>query len=105
MILCMELTVMKRALSITYKLTNVSDSIAGFDLSLKITFDVAGNNPEKNNQGSGTGYGTMVYDRINSFPLKEETHYILKMDVEEKGISAKFEVKGNSSLAYIITKL
>lgn len=98
-------TVMKMVMSITYKLTNVSDSIAGFDLMMKITFDVAENDLEKNKRGSGSGYGTMVYDRINSFPVKEEMHYTMKMDIEEKGISIKVEVKSNSSNAYVITKL
>jgi hypothetical protein len=98
-------TVMKMVMSITYKLTNVTDSIAGFDLTMKINFDMQMDSVQAKSRGTGSGGGVMIYDRINSFPIKEDLNYIMEMLVENKGISIKVEATSKSSHNYTIRKI
>ena len=98
-------TIMKMVMSITYKLTNVTDSMAGFDLTMKINFDMQTDSVTSKSRGTGSGGGTLIYDRINSFPIKEDLHYSMEMLVENKGINVKVEATSKSSHNYTIRKI
>ena len=79
--------------------------MAGFDLTMKINFDMQTDSVTSKSRGSGSGGGIMIYDRINSFPIKEDLHYNMEMLVENKGINVKVEATSKSSPNYTIKKI
>ncbi|HEY5405610.1 MAG TPA: hypothetical protein VIJ92_00920, partial [Ginsengibacter sp.] len=92
-------------MSVVYKLKTVTDSIAGFDLTMKMNFDIGMDSVARKQRGNGSGSGTMIYDRINSFPIKDEMHYTMQMAIESKGIKIQVEMTSNALHTYTITKL
>ena len=96
---------MKMIISITYKLNSVTDSIAGFDLNMKIILDASMASMGNSIHGTGTGNGIMFYDRVNHFPLKEDLRYKMQASFETHGVNIIVDVISNSSYNYIITKI
>jgi hypothetical protein len=96
--------IFKGVISIIYKLKNVTDSLANFDLIMKINFDIDMDKVSVKS-ATGSGSGTLVYDRVNEFPVKEDINYTMLMAAgnDEKTIEVK--INSNSSHNYIITKL
>lgn len=93
---------LKAVVSVIYKLTGITDSVANFDLVMKAKFDTENASLQK---GEGDGSGTLVYDRINEFPIKEILDYTMQMNVGTGEKSIKVEIDSNSSHNYVISNL
>ncbi len=85
-----------------YKLVNLNDSLANFDIAMKFTMDMNADN--SNASGSGEGNGTMVYDRVNQFPVKNETSLNMDLKMDKNPISIEVVLQSTSINETIISK-
>jgi hypothetical protein len=95
---------MKAEILITYRLMTVTDSLANFNMLMKVNFDFNMSGVTvKSAYGSGTG--NLIYDRINDYPLKETIDYNIKMATEKNGITINVSLDSHSLHSYVITKI
>ena len=94
----------KANIIITYRLMTVTDSIANFNMLMKINFDFNMSGVTvKSADGSGTG--NLIYDRTNDYPLKETIDYNMKMAAEKNGVTINVNLDSHSLHSYVITKI
>jgi hypothetical protein len=86
-------------ISITYKLKDYSDSLANFDLSVKMNMNTGQDFPAV---GSGEGSGVMIYDRRSSYPLEHKMNYTMDMTADSKGLKVHVVLKSESENEYRI---
>ena len=96
-------TVMKMNISIDYILKAVTDSIASFDLVMTADFNAYFGT--KNAKGSGSGGGTLNYDRVNHFPSTDKLDFDLHLSLPNKDLSINIDVTEHSYHHYKILPL
>jgi hypothetical protein len=92
-------------MAITYKLISVTDSITNFGMNITGKLEVSNDDGLLGKNGTCTGHGTMEYDRLNGFPLKEDLSYIMAMDITKNNISVKVQISSYSTHDYKISRL
>ena len=73
-------------------------------VSVRITFTMDMNADNSNASGSGEGNGTMVYDRVNQFPVKNETSLNMDLKMDKNPVSIQVVLQSTSTNETIISK-
>ncbi|OCB77088.1 hypothetical protein B0A79_01045 [Flavobacterium piscis] len=82
---------LEMVLTTTYKLVNIVNKTANFDISVLYTMKIS---VEKYNiQGSGTGTGKMNYDMVNHFPTKYDLDTEMVFDMKQETFSLQAKTK------------